>query len=55
MELPINVEDLLMQRKVEFNRIEFKADWNPDRTYRSICAFANDFDNRIRSNNNVGV
>jgi ATP-dependent DNA helicase RecG len=45
MTLPINVEDLLKQRKVESNRIEFKKGWNPDRIYRSICAFANDFDN----------
>ena len=45
MALPINVEDLLRQRKVESNRIEFKKVWNPDRIYRSICAFANDFDN----------
>lgn len=45
MTLPINVEDLLRQRKVESNRIEFKKGWNPDRIYRSICAFANDFDN----------
>jgi len=45
MALPINVEDLLMQRKVESNRIEFKKGWNPDSIYRSICAFANDFDN----------
>ena len=45
MALPINIEDLLMQRKVESNRIEFKTGWNPDRIYRSICTFANDFDN----------
>ena len=45
MALPINVDDLLRQRKVESNRIEFKKRWNPDRIYRSICAFANDFDN----------
>lgn len=45
MTLPINVEDLLRQRKVESNRIEFKKGWNPDRIYRSICAYANDFDN----------
>ncbi len=42
---PINVEDMLRQRKVESNRIEFKKGWNLDRIYRSICAFANDFDN----------
>lgn len=45
MPLPINIEDLLNKQKVESNRIEFKAGWNPIRIYRSICAFANDFDN----------
>jgi ATP-dependent DNA helicase RecG len=45
MPLPINVEDLLSARTVESDRIEFKAGWNPDAIYRSICAFANDFDN----------
>lgn len=45
MSLPINIEDLLNKRKVESNRIEFKAGWNPISIYRSICAFANDFDN----------
>ena len=34
-----------MQRKVESNRIEFKKGWNPERVYKTICAFANDFDN----------
>ena len=45
MAIPVNIEDLLNKRKIESNRIEFKAGWNPDRIYRSICAFANDFDN----------
>lgn len=45
MALPINIEDLLQQRKVESNRIEFKKGWNPEKIYRSICGFANDFDN----------
>ena len=45
MPLPINIEDLLSSRTVESDRIEFKAGWNPDAIYRSICAFANDFDN----------
>lgn len=26
-------------------RLEFKADWNPEATLRTICAFANDFNN----------
>lgn len=45
MSLHINIEDLLSARTVESDRIEFKEGWNPDAIYRSICAFANDFDN----------
>ena len=45
MALHINIEDLLSARTVESDRIEFKEGWNPDPIYRSICAFANDFDN----------
>ncbi|MBE6203306.1 MAG: transcriptional regulator [Rikenellaceae bacterium] len=45
MALPINIEDLLRKQKIEGIRIEFKAGWNPDSIYHSICAFANDFDN----------
>jgi ATP-dependent DNA helicase RecG len=44
MPLPINIEELLSARTVESDRIEFKSGWNPDSIYRSICAFANDFD-----------
>jgi len=43
--LPIKLQDLLRQRKVEGERIEYKAGWNPDPTLRTICAFANDFAN----------
>lgn len=45
MSLLMNIEDLLNKRKIESNRIEFKAGWNPDKIYHSICAFANDLDN----------
>ncbi len=45
MPLHINIEDLLSARTVESDRIEFKEGWNPDAIYRSICAFANDFEN----------
>ena len=45
MALPINVEDLIRQRKVERTRIEYIADWNPEPIIHSITAFANDFDN----------
>lgn len=44
MALAINIEDLLNKQKIESNRIEFKKGWNPGSIYRSICAFANDFD-----------
>ena len=43
--LPINIKDLLHQRKVEGERIEYKAGWNPDAIMRTLCAFANDFEN----------
>ncbi|VFN03909.1 MAG: ATP-dependent DNA helicase RecG [Candidatus Kentron sp. G] len=43
--LPINLDDLLRQRTVECERIEYKAGWNPDATIRTLCAFANDFEN----------
>jgi len=43
--LPINLEDLLRQRTVEGERIEYKAGWNPDAIVRTLCAFANDFEN----------
>ena len=45
MALPINIEDLLNKRKVESNRIEFKAGWNPDKIYHTICAIATDLEN----------
>lgn len=33
MELEISIEDLLSKRRVESDRIEFKAGWNPDDIY----------------------
>ncbi len=43
--LPINLNDLLRQRAVEGDRIEYKAGWNPDPIIRTVCAFANDIEN----------
>ena len=47
--LPFNLDDLLHCRGVESERVEFKASWDPQVTgpqvLRTICAFANDFDN----------
>jgi ATP-dependent DNA helicase RecG len=44
-DLPINIRDLLHRRTVEGERIEFKSGWNPAATVRTLCAFANDFEN----------
>ena len=44
MAIPINIEKLLGGNTVENNRIELKGGWNPDSIYRTICAFANDFE-----------
>ena len=43
--LPINLADLLRQRTVESERIEYKAGWNPESVLHTLCAFANDFYN----------
>ena len=45
MLLPINIIELLKGHIIEHDRIEFKEGWNPDAIYRTICAFANDFEN----------
>jgi len=45
MHLPINIHDLLNGAVVESDRLEFKADWNPEAILRTICAFSNDFNN----------
>jgi ATP-dependent DNA helicase RecG len=41
--LPLNINDLLHLRVIESERLEFKEGWNPDPIIRTICAFANDF------------
>ena len=43
--MPIDVETLLNRLRIESERIEFKRGWNPTGIYRTICAFANDFEN----------
>jgi ATP-dependent DNA helicase RecG len=45
MALVIGIEKLLEKQNIESDRIEFKEGWDPDPVLRSICAFANDFDN----------
>jgi ATP-dependent DNA helicase RecG len=43
--LSVNLVDLLRQRAVEGDLIEYGAGWNPDAIPRTRCAFANDFEN----------
>ncbi len=45
MNLPINIKDLLTARTVEWERLDFKAGWNPVSVLHAMCAFANDFHN----------
>jgi hypothetical protein len=45
MPLPINIDDLLHGRSVEWERLEFKRGWNPLDVLHTACAFANDFHN----------
>ena|ERR1700749_1073961 len=45
MTLPINIDDVLNARTVEWERLEFKEGWNPESILHTICAFANDFHN----------
>src|SRR3990172_9718247 len=45
MALPININDLLHGKPVEWERLEFKAGWNPEAVLHTLCAFANDIHN----------
>ena len=45
MALPVNINDLVNGRSVEWERLEFKKGWNPEVVIRSMCAFANDINN----------
>ncbi|MBW2167553.1 MAG: hypothetical protein JRG74_16175 [Deltaproteobacteria bacterium] len=45
MALPINIDNLLTGQIVEWERLEFKAGWNPEKILHTICAFSNDINN----------
>lgn len=45
MPLTIDIESLFNGRTIESSRIEYKENWNPETTIKTICAFANDIDN----------
>ena len=45
MSILVSIEKLLSGKFVEGSRMEFKQGWNPKTILRSLCAFANDFEN----------
>ncbi len=45
MSILINLEKLLSGKFIEGTRVEFKEGWNPTAIMRTVCAFANDFEN----------
>jgi hypothetical protein len=45
MKLPIDIRELFHGKSVEWERLEFKAGWDPLSTLHTLCAFANDFHN----------
>lgn len=45
MPLPINIDEVLHGKTVEWERLEFKKGWNPEAVMHTMCAFANDFHN----------
>ncbi|RLD62434.1 MAG: transcriptional regulator [Bacteroidetes bacterium] len=45
MSILVSIENLLSGNFVEGMRMEFKEGWNPVSVMRSVCAFANDFEN----------
>lgn len=45
MSIPISIDTLLEENIVEWARLEFKENWNPDSILKTISTFANDIDN----------
>lgn len=42
---PINLTNLLHQRTIESERVDYKAGWNPESIVHTLSAFTNDFYN----------
>ncbi len=40
--LPINIDELINGKTIEWERIEFKEGWNPEDMIHEMCAFSND-------------
>ena len=45
MGIPVNIDQLINGKSVEWERLEYKEGWNPEEIIHSICAFANDINN----------
>ena len=45
MPIPVNINDLINGHTIEWERLEFKAAWNPEDVLHTTCAFANDLNN----------
>lgn len=45
MGIPVNIEELVHGKTVEWERLEFKRGWNPEEVIHTMCAFANDLNN----------
>jgi len=45
LKLPISLDAVLRGKSVEWERLEYKAGWNPGAVLHTVCAFANDFHN----------
>lgn len=46
MPMPISIDALLTGGVIKNERIELKETWDPAASLKTICAFANDIDNR---------
>lgn len=47
MALPVNIDKLIQGNTVEWERIEFKAGWNPEAVIHTMCAFANRVNDQV--------
>ena len=43
--IPVSIDQLINENIVEWARIEFKEEWDPNSTLKTISAFANHIDN----------
>ena len=55
MAIPISVKQLIEGNLIESERIELKKGFNQEENIDSMCAFANDINNRSGGNILIGV